>query len=137
MTFRFFGNPTDASSLQSHVLIHIHNAWRLNMTTAAMDRTTVKPSTSPDVYADSPHSKTVMRQTQALIGVTLLAGVAAAYFLSMAWVVVPLVIGLGLVFAGASGHCPMAFLVARMPWNNAAESKHRASSGDCCGGRCS
>lgn len=105
------------------------------MTTAAMNRTTVKPSTSPDVYADAPHSKTVMRQTQALIGLTLLAGVAAAYFVSMAWVVVPVVIGLGLVFAGASGICPMASLIARMPWNNAAEAKHHASSGACCGGR--
>ena len=106
------------------------------MTTAAMNRTTVKPAASPDVYGDDPHSKMVMRQTQALIGVTLLAGVAAAYFVSMAWIVVPTVIGLGLVFAGASGLCPMASLVARMPWNGAAEAKGRASSGDCGGGRC-
>lgn len=106
------------------------------MATAAMNRTTVKPSSPPDVYADAPHSKTVMRQTQALIGVTLLAGVATAYLVSMAWVVVSVVIGLGLVFAGASGVCPLASLIARMPWNNAAETKHRSSSGGCCGGRC-
>lgn len=106
------------------------------MTIAAMNRTTAKPSVLPDVYADAPHSKTVMRQTQALIGLTLLAGVAGAYFVSMAWVVVPVVIGVGLVFDGASGLCPMASLIARMPWNNAAETTHHGSSGGCCGGWC-
>jgi hypothetical protein len=50
--------------------------------------------------------------------------------------VVPVVVGLGLVFAGASGFCPMASLIARMPWNRSAETDRRASTGGCCGGRC-
>ncbi len=103
------------------------------MTTAAMNRNTVPAN---DVYAGSPHSKTVMRQTQGLIGTVLLGGAAAAYFVSMAWVVVPLIIGMGLLFAGATGMCPMASLIARMPWNKAAEADFRGSSGGCCGGRC-
>ena len=107
------------------------------MTTAALKRTSIKqPSTSGDVYADNPHSKSVMRQTQALIGAVLLGGVAAAYFVNMAWVVVPVIIGFGLLFAGVSGMCPMAALVAHLPWNKAAEADYRASSGGCCGGRC-
>jgi hypothetical protein len=77
-----------------------------------------------------------MRQTQALIGVVLLTSVAAEYFVDMAWIVVPVVVGLGLVFAGASGFCPMASLIARMPWNRSAETDRRASTGGCCGGRC-
>jgi hypothetical protein len=107
------------------------------MTTATMNRNAVKPSsTSGDGYAEMPHSKSVMRQTQGLIGAVLLGGAAAAYFVSMAWVVLPAIIGLGLLFAGVSGMCPMASLVASMPWNKAAEADYRAPSGACCGGRC-
>lgn len=107
------------------------------MIAAAMNRNSVKPSpTSGDVYADAPHSKSVMRQTQGLIGVVLLGGVAAAYFVSMAWVLLPVIIGLGLLFAGVSGMCPMASLIASMPWNKTAEADYRTSSGGCCGGRC-
>lgn len=106
------------------------------MITTATARSAVgHASPSDDVYADAPHSKSVMRQTQALIGVVLLSGVAAAYFVSMAWVAVPVVVGVGLLFAGASGVCPMASLIARMPWNKAAESEYCASRSACCGGR--
>jgi hypothetical protein len=54
----------------------------------------------------------------------------------MAWLVVPVVVGAGLVFAGVSGMCPMASLIARMPWNKRDNANRHASSGDCCGGRC-
>ena len=106
------------------------------MTTAAMSRNPLKPLPKTDVYANAPHSKSVMRQTQGLMGVILLSGVAAAYFVSMAWMAVPVVIGAGLLFAGLSGMCPMASLIARMPWNRAAEADGRGSSGGCCGGGC-
>ncbi len=107
------------------------------MTTAAMNRKPVEPSpSSVDVYAGAPHSKTVMRQTQGLIGTVLIAGVAAAYFVSTAWFVVPTIIGMGLLVAGLCGICPMASFVARLPWNRSAEADYRASSGSCCGGRC-
>ncbi len=103
------------------------------MTTAAFNRDVVKASTpSQDAYADAPHSKFVMRQTQGVIGTVLLGGVAAAYFVSMTWMVIPVVIGLGLLVAGVSGVCPMASLIAHMPWNKAAEDDRRGSSGGCC-----
>lgn len=106
------------------------------MSTATMNRTTVSTPPSADAFSDAPHSKAVMRQTQALMGVVLLAGIAGAYFVSMAWLVVPVVVGAGLVFAGVSGMCPMASLIARMPWNKPDNANRHASSGDCCGGRC-
>lgn len=103
------------------------------MSTAAMNRTTIDPApTTPD----APHSNAVMRQTQALIGTVLLASAAAAYFVHIAWLIIPTIIGCGLIFAGTSGLCPMASLVARMPWNRSAEARHHASAGGCCGGRC-
>lgn len=99
-----------------------------------MSSTPTTQSRTHDVYASSPHSKSVLRQTQALIGVTLLAGTAAAYFVNTAFVAIPLVVGCGLAFAGITGICPMASFIASMPWNRQAESKHRGSSGGCCGG---
>jgi hypothetical protein len=73
-----------------------------------------------------------MRQTQALMGAVLLAGTAAAYFVNAAWMVVPLIVGTGLVLAGMSGMCPMASLIAGMPWNRAAEAKSCTNGGSCC-----
>ena len=107
----------------------------MTMTTTALNRTNTQTSVTPDLYANSPHSKQVMRQTQALMGVVLLAGTAAAYFVDRAWIVVPVIVGAGLLFAGSSGICPMASLIARMPWNRSAEAEHRATGGTCCGGR--
>lgn len=106
------------------------------MTTATMNRSAAKPLSTPNVYADAPHSKAVMRQTQVLIGVALLGGVAAAYFVNMAWALATVVIGAGLVYAGASGSCLMASLIARAPWNVAVEAKHQKSHGGCGGGGC-
>ena len=107
------------------------------MPTTAMNRRAPKPTDLPDAYADVLHTRAVMRQTQALIGVALLAGVAGAFFVGMEWIVVPALIGLGLVFAGASGVCPLASLIAYMPWNRPADGTHHPRSPGCCGGRCS
>lgn len=81
--------------------------------------------------ADDPR---VLRQTQGMIGVVILGSVAAAYFFGAAWTIIPAIIGTGLVVAGLSGICPMAMLIAKMPWNRslvrAPESPTRSS---CCG----
>jgi hypothetical protein len=107
------------------------------MATATLNRAPTKHATSSNnIDADAPHSKAVMRQTQALMGVILLGGVAAAAFINMAWAAVPAFIGIGMLFAGLSGTCAMASLVALMPWNKAAESAYKASKGDSCCGRC-
>ncbi|MFO0831988.1 MAG: DUF2892 domain-containing protein [Phycisphaerales bacterium] len=58
-----------------------------------------------------------MRQTQVVIGVMLLAGVALTWFVDRAWLGLPAFIGVALLFAGGSGVCPMAHVIARMPWN--------------------
>jgi hypothetical protein len=75
-----------------------------------------------------------MRQTQALMGAVLLAGTGAAYLVSMSWAAIPFIVGLGLMIAGMSGVCPMASLIARLPWNRAAEAEHGTFGGGCCGG---
>lgn len=84
-----------------------------------------------DRVPDEPYSKPVMRQTQAVIGVVISGGVLGAYFVDPAWVILPAIAGVGLVVAGLSGMCPMAALIARLPWNRGSV---RESCGTCCDG---
>ncbi|MGD9791054.1 MAG: DUF2892 domain-containing protein [Phycisphaerales bacterium] len=78
------------------------------------------------------HSAGVMRQTQAFIGVVVLVGLALGYLVHEAFLVLPAIIGAGLVFAGSSGMCPMASLIGTMPWNRGASASCNGAS-ECCG----
>lgn len=80
------------------------------MTTAA-----IKPT--PRTVPAPTHSQSVMRQTQALIGTVILASAAAAYFVNIAFVGVAAFMGCGLLLAAVRGNCPMASVIATMPWN--------------------
>lgn len=59
----------------------------------------------------------VMRQVQLIIGACVLVGAALAWLVHPAFLAVPAFFGAGLVFAGATGTCGLAAVVARMPWN--------------------
>lgn len=59
----------------------------------------------------------VMRQVQIIIGLGVLLGAGLAWFKHPAWVLVDAFFGAGLVFAGATGTCGMAAVVAALPWN--------------------
>jgi hypothetical protein len=58
-----------------------------------------------------------MRQVQIAAGSLVLLGLALAAFVSPAWAALSAFIGAGLLFAGISGWCGMARLLALMPWN--------------------
>lgn len=58
----------------------------------------------------------IMRQVQILTGSLIVIGTACAFF-SVYFLAIPVFIGCGLVFAGFSGWCGMANLLALMPWN--------------------
>lgn len=70
----------------------------------------------------------LMRQVQMTAGSLVLIGVLLGAFVSPWFLVLSGFVGAGLVFAGASGWCGMALLLAKMPWNKAAAS---------CGASCS
>lgn len=78
----------------------------------------------------------LMRQVQIVVG--LLSGVGSALALwkdpLFAWI--PLCMGAGLLFAGLSGTCGLALLLARMPWNRLPRSGGGPvadkSGGACC-----
>lgn len=62
----------------------------------------------------------MFRQVQITAGLLVLAGVVLAIFVTPAWLWLAGFIGGGLVFSGVTGKCPMANMLAVMPWNRAA-----------------
>lgn len=61
----------------------------------------------------------LMRQVQVTVGLISAAGAVLALAANPLFAIIPLVMGCGLVFAGISGTCGMALLLAKMPWNRA------------------
>jgi rhodanese-related sulfurtransferase len=59
----------------------------------------------------------LMRQVQVTVGLISAAGAALALAFNRLFAIVPLVTGCGLLFAGVTGTCGMALLLAKMPWN--------------------
>lgn len=61
----------------------------------------------------------LMRQVQIAAGSLVLLGVLLGLTLSPWFLAISAFVGAGLVFAGVTGFCGMARLLARMPWNRA------------------
>lgn len=59
----------------------------------------------------------LQRQIQITVGVLVLLGTVLGAFLSPAWLLLSASVGAGLVYAGATGSCLLANLLARLPWN--------------------
>jgi len=70
----------------------------------------------------------LMRQVQITVGFVSAAGAALALAISPWFAVIPLLAGCGLLFAGLTGFCGLALLLAKMPWNRAAN----CNSNSCC-----
>jgi rhodanese-related sulfurtransferase len=72
----------------------------------------------------------LMRQVQLTVGLVSAIGAALAITVNPLFALVPLVTGFGLFFAGLTGFCGLALVLAKMPWNNKTEGK--ANSNSCC-----
>jgi rhodanese-related sulfurtransferase len=59
----------------------------------------------------------IMRQVQIVAGSLVLIGVLLGYFLAPGFYALSGFVGAGLLFAGTTGFCGMAHLLAWMPWN--------------------
>ena len=59
----------------------------------------------------------LMRQVQIVVGFLSAAGAALALTVNPKFAFIPLVVGSGLLFAGITGFCGLALLLAKMPWN--------------------
>jgi rhodanese-related sulfurtransferase len=67
------------------------------------------------------------RQVQLAVGVLNLSGVLLGWFADAGWFLLPGFVGCGLIFAGATGGCPLGWVIARMPWN-----RSRTGPASCC-----
>ena len=70
----------------------------------------------------------LMRQVQITIGAISATGAALALWVNPKFAFIPLFTGCGLVFAGVSGFCGLALLLAKMPWNKTST----CNSAACC-----
>lgn len=59
----------------------------------------------------------LMRQVQMVIGIGVLAGVLLSRLVHPDFIFLSAFFGAGLLFAGLSGWCGLALLMAKMPWN--------------------
>ena len=62
----------------------------------------------------------LQRQVQIVAGALVLVGVLLAWLVSPLFILLSAFVGTGLVFAGVSGWCGLASVLAAMPWNRAA-----------------
>lgn len=65
------------------------------------------------------------RQVQIAAGTMALAGVALGAAWDANWFLLAGFVGCGLLFAGLTGFCPLGWVVARMPWNQAGRGAAR------------
>ncbi len=84
------------------------------------------------VVVDRTRSRiSLMRQVQIVVGAMVLLGSLLAWFVDSRFIVLPALLGSGLLFAGLSGWCGLASLLALMPWNRATGSSDSCSTGSC------
>ena len=67
----------------------------------------------------------LMRQVQIAAGSLVLLGLILSNTVAPAWIALTWFVGAGLCFAGISGFCGMARLLAAMPWNQVAMGSPR------------
>jgi rhodanese-related sulfurtransferase len=72
------------------------------------------------VIAEARAPLEIMRQVQITAGLLVLTGVILSLTVAPAWIGLSAFVGAGLTFAGISGWCGMARLLALMPWNRRA-----------------
>lgn len=63
------------------------------------------------------------RQVRLGAGLLVLTGAVLAFTIDLKWLFLSAFIGLGLTFAGLTDICPMAEILARMPWNGRSQCK--------------
>ena len=65
----------------------------------------------------------LMQQVQVTAGFLILVGVVLSQFVDPRFVWLSGFVGAGLMFAGFTGLCPMATLIAAMPWNKCSDGE--------------
>lgn len=82
-----------------------------------------KSSARPTERSASAPKISVMRQVQITAGSLILLGVVLGALVNEWFFAISAFVGAGLLFAGLSGWCGMAMLLAKMPWNRIASTR--------------
>lgn len=82
-----------------------------------------KSAGKPTVRPEKPPRLPVMRQVQLVAGFLVALGVGLGVTVSPWFLALSGFVGCGLMFAGATGWCGMALILAKMPWNKASKAK--------------
>jgi rhodanese-related sulfurtransferase len=69
------------------------------------------------VLVDAKAPLPIMRQVQIAAGTLVVLGILLAVLVSPAFMALSAFVGAGLIFAGITGFCGMASLLAHLPWN--------------------
>jgi len=88
----------------------------------ASGKPVVRPMTGPRIP--------IMRQVQIAAGSLVATGVGLGVLVSSWFLILAGLVGCGLIFAGVSGWCGMAKLLAVMPWNR--RSGQACGAASCC-----
>ncbi len=78
----------------------------------------------------------IMRQVQIVASSMIFLGFLGFHYVSPNFVYLALFVGGGLALAGWTGHCPMVFMLQKMPWNNKKMTESCCSNDNqksCCG----
>lgn len=67
--------------------------------------------------------KTIIQQVQLTVGTMIFSASALAYFVNPAFIALTAMGGMGLLYAGTTGKCGLANLIANAPWNRAPTAK--------------
>jgi rhodanese-related sulfurtransferase len=71
----------------------------------------------PVIRGVGGNSVSLIRQVQIVVGIISATGAALALTVNVWFALIPLFIGCGLLFAGLTGFCGLALVLAKMPWN--------------------
>lgn len=64
----------------------------------------------------------LMRQVQIVVGSISAIGALLALTVNVHFAIIPMITGCGLLFAGCTGFCGLALLLAKLPWNRSARN---------------
>ena len=99
------GKLADAANCDAYILEGGMDAWK---------------RAGQPIAANKSQPIEIMRQVQITAGSLVLLGVILGFTVAPGWFALSGFIGAGLTFAGVSGWCGMAKVLALMPWNRAA-----------------
>lgn len=119
------------------VICHTDNRARVaaeNLESSGLRCQVVEGGTKAWVAAGLPVNRTermvlsLDRQVQLVIGPLILLGVILGWQVDPRWLILSGFIGMGLIVAGATGFCGLAYVLGRMPWNAA----RKPAAAACC-----